>query len=103
MRAIRLSVTFNDQLNELLDYGEVIFGTRITEQKKLAVYNAIEHYLGPHPGTRRPDPILGLCRYPVSRTPFVLLYDFDDAELRVHFIVHKHASLDELDPTSAEW
>jgi plasmid stabilization system protein ParE len=103
MREIRLSITFNDQLNELLDYGEVTFGTRLAEQKKLAVYDAIEGYLVPHPGTRQPDPMLGLRRYPVSRTPFVLLYDFDDAEVRVHFIFHQNASLDDLDPTSAAW
>jgi hypothetical protein len=33
----------------------------------------------------------------------VVLYDYDDAELRVHFIVHKNASLDDLGPGSAEW
>lgn len=103
MRAIRLSITFNNQFNELLDFGEVNFGSLVAEHKKRAVYDAIEHYLGPHPGTRRPDLILGLRRYPVSDTPFVLLYDFDDVEVRVHFIVHEKASLDDLDPTSAAW
>ena len=42
-------------VNELLDYGEVVFGTRLAEQKKLAVYNAIEHYLRELPGVTAAD------------------------------------------------
>jgi hypothetical protein len=32
-----------------------------------------------------------------------MLYDFDDTELRVHFIFHRHADLRDLDPGSVEW
>jgi hypothetical protein len=32
-----------------------------------------------------------------------VLYDFDDAEFRVHFVFHRHADLRDLDPASAEW
>jgi plasmid stabilization system protein ParE len=103
MRSVRLSITFNDQLNELLDYGEPRFGAAVTEKKSNTVYDTIERYLAVHPELRQPDPVLGLRRYPVSRTPFVLLYDFDEAEVRVHFIVHASADFDAIDPNSAEW
>ncbi len=103
MRAVRLSITFNDQLNELLDHGEQRFGMVVAEQKKLIVYTTIEQFLARYPNTKRRDPAHGLCVYPISKTPFVVLYDFDDNELRVHFIFHKHADLRELDPLAVEW
>jgi len=46
---------------------------------------------------------LGLYAYVVSRTSFVLIFDFDDIELRMHMIVHKSADRDLLDPTTVEW
>jgi plasmid stabilization system protein ParE len=103
MRAVRLSITFNDQLNELLDWGEQRFGIAVAEQKKLIVYNTIEQFLARYPKTKRREPAHGLCVYLISKTPFVVLYDFDDSELRVHFIFHKHADLRELDPMTVEW
>ena len=45
--------------------------------------------------------MLGLTVYPISKTPFVVLYDYDDAELRVHFLLPVRA--DRRDPASAEW
>ena len=103
MRAVRLSITFNDQLNELLAYGEDRFGMALVEQKKEIVYATIEGFLARHPNAKRPDREHGLCAHPISKTPFVVLHDFDSAELRVHFIFHKHADLRDLDPLSAEW
>jgi hypothetical protein len=102
MRRVRISKTFIAQLNELVEQGFPRFGTRVVTEKRELVFKTITDYLAQYP--RRPQhPILRLCVYPVSKTPFKLLYDFDDAELRVHFIVHKNASLDDLDPTSAVW
>ena len=103
MRTVRLSLTFNDQFNELLDQGEHSFGIAVAEQKKNAVYTTIERFLARYPNSKQRNPIHGLCAYPISKTPFVVLYDFDDSELRVHFIVHKHADLRDLDPSTVEW
>ena len=75
MRAVRLSITFNDQLNELLDWGEQRFGIAVAEQKKSIVYTTIEQFLARYPKTKRRDPAHGLCVYPISKTPFVVLYD----------------------------
>ena len=59
--------------------------------------------LAHYPRMKRPHAELGLIVYPVSDTPFVILFDFDDTELRVHFIFHKSASIADLDPKSAAW
>ena len=103
MKTVRLSKTFERQLTELLDYGEQQFGRAVAGTSKARVDRTIRAFLAAYPATKSIDPTLGLTRYPVARTPFVLLYDFDDTELRVHFIFHKRASLEDLDSVSAEW
>lgn len=102
-RAVKLSKTFNDQLVDLIDFGEQRFGTRVAEQKKEKVLATIDGLLARNPAVKRPDPTLGLVVYPVTDTPFIVLYDFTETELRAHFIFHKSASLEDLDPGSAEW
>lgn len=103
MRAVRLSITFNDQLNELLAQGEARFGQAVADEKRRKVYSTIRTFLARHPNTKRPQRRLRLVDYPIDDTPFMVLYDFDDAQLRVHFVFHRRASLRNLDPRSAEW
>jgi plasmid stabilization system protein ParE len=102
-RAVKLSKTFNDQLVEQIDYGEQKFGKRVAEEKKVRVLGTIETLLANNPAIKRPHPELGLVVYPISRTPFIIVYDYDEDELRVHFIFRAGASLEDLDPSSAEW
>jgi plasmid stabilization system protein ParE len=102
-RAVKLSKTFNDQLVDHIDYGEQRFGTRVAEQKKEKVLATIEGVLARTPAVKRPHPTLGLVVYPITGTPFIVLYDFTETKLRVHFILHKNASLEDLDPKSAQW
>jgi plasmid stabilization system protein ParE len=103
MRTLRFSKTFERAFDELLAQGEPRFGVEMVARKRAIVLTTIATFLAAHPNAKTPHPRLGLVVYPVSKTPFVVLYDFDDHELRVHFILHKHASLDELDVTAAEW
>jgi plasmid stabilization system protein ParE len=103
MRAVRYSVTARDQLRELLAQGVPRFGAQVVAEKRDRVYDTIDNFLTEFPAVKKPHPDLGLVVYPISQTPFVVLYDFDDSELRVHFIFHKHADLRQLDPTSVEW
>ena len=103
MRNVRVSKTAFDQLNALLAQGIEPFGVRVVAEKRDRVYATIEHVLAAFPAIKRRHPGLGLCVYPIARTPFVVLYDFDDTELRVHFIFHRHADLHDLDPGSIEW
>jgi hypothetical protein len=44
-----------------------------------------------------------LTVYRVAKTPFVVLYDYDDTELRVHFILPARADRRDLDASSVEW
>ncbi len=102
MRRVRFSKTFRDQLDELITQGYPKFGARVVTEKRDLVLRVITDYLALHP--RRPrDAQHGLCVYPVSRTPFVLIYDFDDDELRMLFIFHGRDDLRRLDPITVEW
>ena len=84
MRRVRLSKTYDDELEVLLGQGLSGFGVKVVRKPRDRVEWAIEQTLVQHP--RRPiDPQLGLCTYHVTKTPFVLLYDFDDTELRDDF------------------
>jgi plasmid stabilization system protein ParE len=103
MRTVRYSKTFNDQLNTQLAYGYQRFGRRTVEKVAETVYGTIDDFLAHYPRAKPPHPRLRLHVYPIARTPFVVVYDFDDQELRCHFILHRSASLDDLDPASAEW
>ncbi len=103
MRDVRLSKTFTEQLNTLLAQGIAPFGARVVAEKRALVYDLIEHHLAHYPASKRPDSKLGLTVYRVTRTPFVVLYDYDEAELRLHFILPARAYRRDLDPASAEW
>lgn len=87
----------------LIAHGEQQFGFDVARAKRAIVKDVIERFLVAHPGAKQEDPELGLCIYPISRTPFVVVYDYDDTELRLHFIFHQSADLRHLDPLSAEW
>jgi mRNA-degrading endonuclease RelE of RelBE toxin-antitoxin system len=103
MRSVRYSKTFTDEFETLLDQGELKFGSAVVDSKKRLVRSTITGHLATFPLTGRVEPEHGLYVYSVRRTPFVLLYDFDDAELRVHMVVHKGADRIMLDPSSVEW
>ena len=103
MRRVVRSRTFDRQLKMLLDQGAEKFGTRVVEAKLKRIDDTLEQFLSHYPAAQTPHPKLGLRVYPISRTPFVVLYDFDDDELRVHFILHRSANLGDLDSTSADW
>ena len=103
MRTVVFSITARDQLRALLIQGVASFGAQVVAQKRDLVFATIEQFLVAHPEAKQPHSTLALRCYPVSRTPFVVLYDFDAAELRVHFGLHKSASLEDLDPKSVQW
>lgn len=102
MRHVRTSRTFDAQFADLLEFGERAFGERVIANKRRTVYRSLE-LLASYPALKQPDPDHGLYAYQIRHTPFVVLYDFDDEEIRVHFIFHAHADLSDLDPTAAVW
>jgi hypothetical protein len=89
MRYVRYSKTFTDQLHALLAQGRRKFSARVVSEKRTLVYDTIDDHLAHFPATGIPEKKLGLFSYTISKTPFLLLYDFDDNELRLHFIVHQ--------------
>ena len=102
MRRVRLSKTFLDQLDTLLEQGYPRVGERVIVEKRDRVYDVITNHIASYP--RIPiDLDLGMCVFAVSKTPFVLIYDYDDVELRVHFILHGGMDRSHFDPTNAEW
>jgi len=102
MRQVRYSTTFIHQLNMLLAQGEAKFGARVVDEKRDLVYDTIDHFIAQFPRKPR-DPDLDLCTHVIASTPFVVIYDFDDTELRVYFIVHGHADRSRIDPNDVEW
>jgi plasmid stabilization system protein ParE len=105
MRTVRYSVTARDQLRDLLAAGVPRFGPKVVAEKRDRVYHTVDNVLAQFPATKRPHPTLNLIVYPINDTPFLVLYDFDDAELRVHFVLLKGAGsrLEGLDPALVEW
>jgi hypothetical protein len=102
MRAVRLSKTYDDEFAKLLEQGLARFGAAIVRQKRDLVERTITEFLAAHP-VRPIDPVLGICAYPVTKAPFVLLYDYDDDELRLHLIIHRHADRAAIDLASVIW
>jgi plasmid stabilization system protein ParE len=103
MRIVVYSVTARDQLRDLLAQGVPRFGPQVVAQKRDRVFAFIDGFLARHPATKRPNPELGLVVYPITGTPFAVLYDFDDATLRIHFFIHVRAAVRDIDPASVEW
>lgn len=103
MRRVVRSRTYVSQLKDLVDQGIERFGIAVVEQKLALINHNLEVFLARHPKAKRLNRKLGLRVYPVSDTPFLVIYDFTETELRAHFIFYKSTSLKNLDPSSAEW
>jgi len=103
MRTIRVSRSYLAALHELLAYGEARFGSAVVDDKRARIERTIANILSDYPGIGRFEPHLGLHSYPVTRTPFVLLYDFDDEELRLHLIVHARADRTRIAVDDIQW
>jgi plasmid stabilization system protein ParE len=103
MRTVRFSKTFLDQLTTLIGWGEDRFRQGVAAEKKAKVFDSIVHHLARFPGSKRRHPKLGLVLYPISDTPFIVVYDYDDQELRVHFVFIGSKSIDDIDPADIEW
>lgn len=102
MRRVVRSRTYVEQLKTFIAQGTETFGAAVAERTLARIDHAIEQHLAHYP-KKSIDEQIGLYIYPVARTPFVLIYDFDDSELRVHFIVPARADRTRIDPMSAEW
>jgi hypothetical protein len=102
LRRVVRSRTYVAHLKTLIEQGTETFGAAVAERTLAHIDHTIEQHLARYP--HKPiDEQLGLYVYPVWRTPFVLIYDFDHEEIRLHFIVPARADRASIDPTSVEW
>jgi plasmid stabilization system protein ParE len=102
MRRVVRSRTYVAQLKTFIERGTETFGFAVAQRTLARIDRTIEQHLVDFP--KRPiDGLLGLYVYQVTRTPFALIYDFDESELRVHFIVAARADRAKIDPAAAEW
>ena len=102
MRRVRYSTTFIRQLDTLLAQGEPKFGERLIDEKRDLVFDTIDDFLARFP-KKQLDLDIGLYTHPITGTPFVVIYDFDDTELRVFFIVHSHTDRTGINADDVEW
>ncbi len=102
MRRVVRSRTYVAQLKTFIQQGTEAFGTAVAARTLARIDHTIEQHLAHYP--KKPiDDTLSLYVYSISHTPFVLIYDFDDDELRVHFIVPARADRTAIDPLSPHW
>ena len=104
-RKVVYSKTFIEQLLNFTDRGEQAYGKRLAQEKKRLVFSLLDDTIAATPAIKARHPRLGLVVYPVSNTPFIVIYDFDDEEVRVLMCLLKGAGtrLDHFDPASVEW
>jgi hypothetical protein len=103
MRRIRRSVTYVTQLQDLLDFSAATFGMTVASAKLARIDKLLKDNLAYFPATGLHDTQLKLFVYPISQTPFVVIYDFDDTELRLHMIVHGRADRSRINPDEVKW
>jgi hypothetical protein len=102
MRRVVRSRTYVAQLKTLIRQGTETFGVAVAERTLARIDHTIEQHLARYP--HKPiDDQLGLYVYPVLRTPFVLIYDFDDEEIRLHYFLPARADRAKIDLRSVEW
>lgn len=90
-----------DSLQVLLAQGLAKFGLRVVTQKQQAVDHCIDVYLAEHRDRGLTNRRRKFWHYPVTHTLFVVC-EYDDAELRVLFIIHKNADSRRLVPSDVE-
>lgn len=102
MRRINRSRTYVTQLQVFLEQGIATFGRTAAHRTLSRIESTLDH-LAHFPASKTPDPKIGLTVRRVTKTPFVVLYDYNDVVLRVHFILPARADRRDLDPTLVEW
>lgn len=87
----------------MLRAGADAFGVDVADEKRRRVEDCIRNYLAMHPGHGLRTSGRPFRHYPVTDTPFTIVYEFDVEELRVLFILHNRADRRKLRTSSVEW
>ena len=102
-RLVRVSCSAREQFRLMLAQGEAKFGANIADEKRGLVVAAIENHLAEYPHRGLKQRRQKFFTHYVSMTPFVVVYEYDETELRVLFIVHNSADRRRLKLTDVEW
>ena len=103
MRSLRLSNTFIDELHALLAAGISDYGAELVGKKYNKIYDVINDVLLPFPEGKRMNPELSVHAFPVSSTPFVVFYEFDDVEVRILSIWPSKSDIRQFDVRRIQW
>lgn len=103
MRRVQIAASARQALQTMLEQGAAKFGVAVAMEKERIVYELLLDTIADHPYRGQFDPRLRLYTYHVSDTPFTLIYEYDDAELRVLFIAHQRADRRRLRREKVEW
>jgi plasmid stabilization system protein ParE len=101
MRRVRVAASARSLFQTMLEQGAEKFGIPVAMEKERLVYQTLETHVAEYPHLGPYDQHLKLSTYHVGRTPFVLVYEYDETEIRVLFIVHERA--DRLEISDVEW
>ncbi len=104
-RKVRYSKTFVDRLLDYTDLGEIKYGERLAQEKKRLVFALLDDTIALTPAIKRRHSKLGLVVYSISGTPFIVIYDYDDEEIRVMSCFLRGAGdrIEDFDPADVEW
>ena len=103
MRIVKVSKTFDAALDELLSFGASRFGRRVADEKLDDVLATVRNVLAVRPQMGTFEPRLRLYRYEIRRVPFVVLFDYDDRELRLYTVVHARSDIPNTDLSEIAW
>ena len=103
MRQVRIAASAHAFFQSMLEQGAEKFGIPVAQEKERIVHDTLHGTVAEHPHRGRHDERLSLYTYHVGTTPFVLVYEFDEAEVRVLFIVHERADRRRLHRRDVSW
>ncbi len=103
MRTVRYAQSAEASLRTLLAQGAAKFGVDVADEKRLLLRTCVSTYLAEYPHHDLRTPGQTFRHYPVADTPFTVVFDYDEVELRVLFIVHQRADRRQLDVRDVIW
>ena len=103
MRTVKTSLTARRQLKDILTEGVQKFGEDVADRTATRIDIAVHSLLCHFPDWFAKEAYRGLHTYAVPKTPVVVAYNFDEKELRVHFIFHQGQNREGWKPTDAQW
>jgi plasmid stabilization system protein ParE len=100
---VRIAISAQRFFQAMLEQGAEKFGVAIAREKERLVYDTLHTYLAHYPHHGLTTPGQRFLHYPVKDTPFTIVYEYNNKDLRVFYILHKHADRRNLDLHEVEW